>query len=198
VPYAVRFVETMKGLTWLYEDSAPPPPPPWWRLDASNFDDAITTAVESRKDDSWTRPLQLADLAVTVSPHPGDDDGLHGNVVGGIVQWGPAPYSITGGEFVALATTLRGERRMRYRIFGQDGRHQIVIAGVKRVQGSARTIWSDTTTLQCVVYQPEASGILAAGIIRIRLRDFGRQLTSFRGRPGPILSFSANFVRRLT
>jgi hypothetical protein len=197
VPDTVRFVETMEGVTWLCEDSAPPPPPPWWRLAASTFDDAITTAVDSPKDRRWTRTLRLSDLAVTVSPHPRDDDGLHGNVLGGIVQWGPEIYSIAGGQFVALAAARHGERRMRYLIFGRDGRHQIMLAGVKRVRGSVRTTWSDTTTLQCVLYRPGSPGILAAGIMRIRLKDFGRQLTSFRGRPGPILSFGTNFVRRL-
>jgi cholesterol oxidase len=86
------------------------------------------------------------------------------------------------------------ERRMLYRLQFHDAvGNPLTLTGFKEVRNDPGfDLWSDTTTLyvrllrghvDAGVGEPEP---VAAGIMRIRLRDFLRQLTTFRAR-GPHL-----------
>jgi hypothetical protein len=71
-------------------------------------------------------------------------------------------------------------RQMLYRVHFRDGAgHRLTLAGEKRVPGPAtRHLWRDTTTLVTQVLRgPET---VAAGVLRITLPAFLRQLTTFR------------------
>jgi hypothetical protein len=59
-------------------------------------------------------------------------------------------------------------------------------------------VWRDTTTLFTRVYrghvsaeEESAAELVASGVLRIRMRDFAKQLTTFRGGPGPVAALGA-------
>jgi cholesterol oxidase len=109
-----------------------------------------------------------------------DCDALGGRLP---VEWGAFQLFPDEGD------PTRG--RMRYRLFFRDGvGHPLTLVGVKvaRRDRPAR-VWRDTTTLYTrVVRGHEAAGgdgaaeVVAAGIVRIGLLDFLRQLATFRAR----------------
>jgi hypothetical protein len=98
------------------------------------------------------------------------------------------------GVFNLFVDTEPGVKRMLYRLFFRDGAgHPLTLSGYKLVKDDAGfDVWRDTTTLFTRVLrghvdeQAEASAeIVASGVLRIRVRDFARQLTTFRaGGPG--------------
>lgn len=146
---------------------------------------------------SGREPLQLCDLVVRVSPVPGPDDGLPGELTGGTVRYGGRDYAVTAGRFVALAATPRG-RRMWYRVHAESAdHHRLDVAGVKRVTGWPWRWWADTSRMHVTVSTPDGAGD-ADGVVRLGPWAFARQLTTLRGRPVDVAAFVARFARRLT
>jgi hypothetical protein len=82
-----------------------------------------------------------------------------------------------------------GVKRMLYRLFFRDGvGHPLTLIGHKVVRNDPGfDVWRDTTTLYTRVLRghveaedDETAEVVAAGILRIRIRDFAKQLTTFR------------------
>jgi hypothetical protein len=80
-------------------------------------------------------------------------------------------------------------KRMRYRLFCQDGRGRpLTLSGVKWIDDDrGLEVWHDTTTLYTTIFsghlmadEEENAQIIAAGIVRIQVPDFLRQLATFR------------------
>ncbi|MGH4026272.1 MAG: patatin-like phospholipase family protein [Pseudonocardiaceae bacterium] len=95
-------------------------------------------------------------------------------------------------------------KEMRYRIHAEDGEGKpLTVVGVKRVQsGDLLQAWRETTTLYTTLLRghvtPEEddyTDIAAAGIIRITLPAFLRQLTTFRT-SGPSVTARATGLAR--
>lgn len=110
------------------------------------------------------------------------------------------------GAFNLFVDTEPGVKRMLYRLFFRDGAgHPLTLSGHKLVKDDAGfDVWRDTTTLFTRVLRghvdeaSEASAeIVASGVLRIRARDFARQLTTFRGGLGPLLKFLRIFLGQL-
>jgi len=104
------------------------------------------------------------------------------------------------GEFNLFVDTEPGVKRMLYRLFFRDGvGHPLTLSGYKLVKDDAGfDVWRDTTTLFTRVYRGhvDAAGeadaeLVASGVLRIRIRDFARQLTTFRGGPGMVGALGA-------
>jgi cholesterol oxidase len=80
------------------------------------------------------------------------------------------------------ASTLSTEKRMTYdlRITDAHGR-TLHLHGVKRLRrGAGPALWADTTTLTAQVRDEATGAVVAAGIARISVPGFLRQLTTFR------------------
>jgi hypothetical protein len=110
------------------------------------------------------------------------------------------------GVFNLFVDTEPGVKRMLYRLFFRDGTgHPLTLSGHKLVKDDAGfDVWKDTTTLFTRVLrghvddQGEAGAeIVASGVLRIRVRDFARQLTTFRGGAGALLKFGLIFLGQL-
>jgi hypothetical protein len=120
---------------------------------------------------------------------------------------------IERGVFNLFVDTEPGVKRMLYRLFFRDGvGHPVTLSGYKLVRDDAGfDVWRDTTTLFTRVYRghveehEEADAeLVAAGVLRIRMRDFARQLTTFRAsgpgaaaRLGALARFGWIFVGQL-
>lgn len=111
------------------------------------------------------------------------------------------------GDFNLFVDTEPGVKRMLYRLWFRDGAgHPLTLTGHKLVKDDAGfDLWRDTTTLFTRVLRGhvEADGeagaeLVASGILRIRVRDFARQLTTFRaGRVRGLGRFGAIFLGQL-
>ena len=104
------------------------------------------------------------------------------------------------GVFNLFVDTEPGVKHMLYRLFFRDGvGHPLTLSGYKLVRDDAGfDVWRDTTTLFTRVYrghveahEEDAAELVAAGVLRIRMRDFAKQLTTFRGGPGPAAALGA-------
>jgi len=104
------------------------------------------------------------------------------------------------GVFNLFVDTEPGVKHMLYRLFLRDGvGHPLTLSGYKLVRDDAGfDVWRDTTTLFTRVYRGHVSAdeetdaeLVASGVLRIRMRDFARQLTTFRGGPGPVAGLGA-------
>ena len=82
-----------------------------------------------------------------------------------------------------------GVKHMLYRLFFRDGvGHPLTMTGYKLVRDDAGfDVWRDTTTLFTRVLRGHvepaddgAAELVASGVLRIRARDFAKQLTTFR------------------
>ena len=118
------------------------------------------------------------------------------------------------GAFNLFVDTEPGVKRMLYRLFFRDGSgHPLTLSGHKLVKDDAGfDVWKDTTTLFVRVLrghvdehsEPDAE-LVASGVLRIRARDFARQLTTFRagggaglaGKLGALLKFGVIFLGQL-
>jgi len=89
---------------------------------------------------------------------------------------------------------------MLYRLFFRDGvGHPLTLSGFKLVRDDAGfDVWRDTTTLFTRVYrghvsaaEEEGAELVASGVLRIRMRDFAKQLTTFRGGPSVVAGLGA-------
>lgn len=96
------------------------------------------------------------------------------------------------------------KKRMRYRLhFTDDAGRPLTLSGVKHIEDDpGRDLWSDTTTLFVRILEgrvgpDEEAGatVVAAGVIRIHLRDFLKQLTTFRA-TGPTITDRAAALAR--
>jgi cholesterol oxidase len=80
-------------------------------------------------------------------------------------------------------------KQMLYRLLGQDDKGRpLTLSGVKRIEDDrGLEVWHDTTTLYTTVFsghlmvgEETDAQIIAAGIVRIQILDFLRQLATFR------------------
>jgi cholesterol oxidase len=129
------------------------------------------------------------------------------------------------GVFNLFVDTEPGVKHMLYRLWFRDGSgHPLTMSGFKLVKDDAlrspnpmlaaaslSDVWKDTTTLFTRVLrghvdeQEDASAeIVASGVLRIRMRDFARQLTTFRAggdgagaKVGALAKFGTIFVGHL-
>ena len=104
------------------------------------------------------------------------------------------------GVFNLFVDVEPGVKHMLYRLFFRDGvGHPLTLSGFKLVRDDAGfDVWRDTTTLFTRVYrghvsaeEEESAELVASGVLRIRMRDFAKQLTTFRGGPGPVAGLGA-------
>jgi hypothetical protein len=117
------------------------------------------------------------------------------------------------GVFNLFVDSAPGTKRMLYRLWFRDGvGHPLTMSGFKLVENDAGfDLWKDTTTLftQVLKGHVEEGGdaeaeVVASGILRIRMRDFAKQMTTFRaGGPdlgsklGALTKFGVIFVGQL-
>jgi hypothetical protein len=117
------------------------------------------------------------------------------------------------GVFNLFVDTEPGVKRMLYRLWFHDGAgHPLTLTGFKLVKDDAGfDVWKDTTTLFTRVLrghvdelQEPSAEIVASGVLRIRIRDFARQLTTFRAggdgagaKLGALAKFGTIFVGQL-
>jgi cholesterol oxidase len=117
------------------------------------------------------------------------------------------------GWFNLFVDTEPGVKRMLYRLWFRDGvGHPLTLTGFKLVRDDAGfDVWKDTTTLftQVLRGHVEEGGdaqaeLVASGVLRIRVRDFAKQLTTFRaGGPsigaqlGALVKFGWVFLAQL-
>jgi hypothetical protein len=196
MPGQVTFVESMTGFV---HPCPPVPPPPTWRADPERFDATVRDAASAAAGPGSA--FELSDLAIRVRPEPGPDDGLDGVALSGLVSWEGREYRITGGEFVALAATPTGGRRLRYRLQAEAAdADRILLAGVKIVTGRPWRWWRDTTRMDALIVTDAQGDQLhpaAAGQLRLPVRAFARQLTTIAGGVGPVTAFLWRFGQRL-
>jgi hypothetical protein len=111
------------------------------------------------------------------------------------------------GWFNLFVDVEPGVKHMLYRLWFRDGvGHPLTMTGFKLVKNDAGfDVWKDTTTLFTRVLQghvseadDDAAELVASGIIRIRARDFAKQLTTFRSDGvGPLAKFGVIFAQQL-
>jgi cholesterol oxidase len=115
------------------------------------------------------------------------------------------------GVFNLFIDTEPGVKRMLYRLWFRDGvGHPLTLSGHKLVRNDAGfDVWPATTTLftrvlKGHVEEDEGAEVVASGVLRIRIRDFARQLTTFRaGGPstgrklGALARFGLIFIGQL-
>jgi cholesterol oxidase len=117
------------------------------------------------------------------------------------------------GWFNLFVDVAPGVKHMLYRLWLRDGvGHPLTMTGFKLVEDDAGfDVWKDTTTLFTRVLQghvaeggDDAAEALAAGVLRIRMRDFAKQLTTFRAtgpglgaQLGGLVKFGVIFAQQL-
>jgi cholesterol oxidase len=84
-------------------------------------------------------------------------------------------------------------KKMRYRLYFSDGvGNQLTLTGFKDIKDDpGLDLWSDTTTLYVRILRGHVNSeaestaeVIAAGVLQIYMRDFAKQLTTFRTRGG--------------
>jgi hypothetical protein len=105
------------------------------------------------------------------------------------------------GVFNLFVDTEPGVKQMLYRLFFRDGvGHPLTLTGYKLVRDDAGfDVWRDTTTLFTRVLrghveagEDDGAELVASGVLRIRVRDFAKQLTTFRADgPGAVARLGA-------
>jgi hypothetical protein len=137
------------------------------------------------------------------SRDPRRSAGAHGYIVCDALG-GKLP--VERGAFNLFVDTEPGVKHMLYRLFFRDGAgHPLTLTGYKLVKNDAGfDVWRDTTTLFTRVLrghvdEPGEAGaeMVASGVLRIRARDFARQLTTFRGSVRGLLGFMIIFLGQL-
>jgi hypothetical protein len=118
------------------------------------------------------------------------------------------------GVFNLFVDSGPGVKRMLYRLWFRDGvGHPLTMTGYKLVENDAGfDLWKDTTTLFTKVLKGhvDESGdagaeLVASGILRIRVQDFAKQMTTFRAggsggvgaKVGGLIRFGVIFVGQL-
>jgi cholesterol oxidase len=137
------------------------------------------------------------------SNDPRRSAGAHGYIVCDALG-GKLP--VEHGAFNLFVDTEPGVKHMLYRLFFRDGAgHPLTLSGFKLVKDDAGfDVWRDTTTLFTRVLRGHVdeageagAEIVASGVLRIRARDFARQLTTFRGSLGGLVKFGVIFLGQL-
>lgn len=182
---AVRFTEEMLGHVTFGE---------------TDYDRGAIASREGAVPLKFHLTIEAADLsAFAADPsHEGVATGyVHCDALGGLLP-------VERGVFNLFVNTSPGTKRMLYRLWFADGvGHPLTLAGFKRVHDDPGfDLWRDTTTLFTRVLQGHVDAaqeagaeVVASGVLRIRVRDFARQLTSFRTR-GPTLGAQAGALLR--
>ncbi len=107
--------------------------------------------------------------------------------------------------FNLFVDTEPGVKHMLYRLWFRDGvGHPLTMTGYKLVRDDAGfDVWHDTTTLFTRVLrghveedEEEGAELVGSGVLRIRVRDFAKQLTTFRSH-GPGRRQAARRARTL-
>jgi hypothetical protein len=118
------------------------------------------------------------------------------------------------GVFNLFVDSGPGVKRMLYRLWFRDGvGHPLTLTGYKLVENDAGfDLWKDTTTLFTKVLKGHVdeggdatAELVASGILRIRVQDFAKQLTTFRAggaggigaKLGGLIKFGVIFVGQL-
>ena len=134
---------------------------------------------------------------------PRRNAGAHGYLVCDALG-GKLP--VEHGAFNLFVDTEPGVKRMLYRLFFRDGAgHPLTLSGYKLIEDNAGfDVWKDTTTLFTRVLRGHVdepgeadAEVVASGVLRIRARDFARQLTTFRGTLRALLKFNVIFLGQL-
>jgi cholesterol oxidase len=118
------------------------------------------------------------------------------------------------GVFNLFVDSGPGVKRMLYRLWFRDGvGHPLTMTGYKLVENDAGfDLWKDTTTLFTKVLKghveesaESTAELVASGILRIRVQDFAKQMTTFRAggsggigaKLGGLIKFGVIFVGQL-
>ena len=122
---------------------------------------------------------------------------VHCDALGGRLE-------VEQGWFNLFVDVEPGVKHMLYRLWFRDGvGHPLTMTGYKIVANDAGfDVWKDTTTLFTRVLRghvaegdDETAELVASGIIRIRMRDFAKQLTTFRA-GGPAIGAQAGAIAK--
>lgn len=170
-PTALRFTEVMKGFV---------------SADAEDFDRGYRRGREAERSLRFRLTIEIDDVHRFVRD-PDHAAAAEGHVEGSAVG-GRCP--VTEGRFnLFVDDPGGGSKTMRYRLFFEtpDGEAR-TLRGHKEIEDDPGfDAWTDTTTLFTRVLrghvaeeQDDEAEVLAAGILRIHMRDFLRQLTTFR------------------
>lgn len=169
----VRFTETMKGFF------------------AKGIDDYADAWARGKQDGSpleFTLTIAADDLGAMLR-----DEHHRAKLIGTVTAPHLSPFALTatGGEFrlfsrsdATAQTHDEGRLWMHYRmrLSSREGRHYF-LEGHKRIcDDRGLDLWADTTTLFFTVHDGhDPSGpVVGRGILRIRLLDFVRQMTTFK------------------
>jgi cholesterol oxidase len=118
------------------------------------------------------------------------------------------------GVFNLFVDSGPGVKRMLYRLWFRDGvGHPLTMTGYKLVENDAGfDLWKDTTTLFTKVLKghveesaDSTAELVASGILRIRVQDFAKQMTTVRAggsggigaKLGGLIKFGVIFVGQL-
>jgi len=167
----VRFTEAMRGFVGFGE---------------TDFERGVARGGDTRTDVMFHLTIELADIDRFLA------DGRHEAAARGWVRCealgGTLPVQ-RGVFHLFVDGGAPRRKRMLYRLHFRDGlARPLTLTGFKTIQpGSPLRIWPDTSTLYTRVLrghvaadEDERAAVIASGILRIRKRDFARQLTTFR------------------
>ena len=117
------------------------------------------------------------------------------------------------GWFNLFVDVEPGVKHMLYRLWFRDGvGHPLTMTGFKLIENDAGfDVWKDTTTLFTRVLRghvepdgDQSAELVASGIIKIRVQDFAKQLTTFRSdgagigvKLGALVRFGVVFCKQL-
>ena len=187
---SIRFTEQMKGYLALDESD---PVTGWERARqlGHRFAFELTIAVPD------------VEGFVAAGDHPGTADGfVRCELLGGRLP-------VERGWFnLFVATDEADTREMRYRLWVRDiSGAPVTMYGYKSVRDDqGLDLWSDTSTLYITLLNghipPGANGeVIGAGVLRILIRDFLKQLTTFRAsgpaKAGSFATFGQFFAKSL-
>jgi cholesterol oxidase len=188
VSSGIQFTETMKG----YFSTSP----------VDGYEQGWETGKKEKSPFEFTLTIISDDLDRML-----EDSDHKASIVGTVVAPALAPdaLTVTGGEF-QLFVIDPGEpdtRRMWYRmhLVSEEGR-TYYFEGFKLVRDDpGLDTWSDTTTLYITLFEGDSSSgtPLGKGILKIRPRDFLRQMTTMQvknaANPARALAANARFGR---
>jgi hypothetical protein len=190
----VQFQESLRGVVRPIDLGAPLAD----RLECAIAAENVMVAADTDTTDALSGcVLQDLRIAVDVGTETADG-GLPGVVRSGLVYVEGLPVLVVQrGEFELFPRAAGDARRLRYRLWLRDpGGSGWFLRGTKLVVNEAGgglvgRVWTETTTLYVVLVPlpDDSSGPRPAssyaGVVRVRPRDFLRQLGSLRGEPGP-------------
>jgi predicted acylesterase/phospholipase RssA len=177
---------------------ASPCPPP--AEDVVRFHELMTGSVAAGTAPGGDASRMSLDLDVVVRDvrrfvaNPGHPAQVYGTLRCAAFGGQLAIHSGTCSLLADASGTGGAEKRMTYDLRVNDaGGRALHVHGVKRVRHDARLdLWADTTTLATEVRDEATGCVLAAGVLRLSLSGFLRQLTTFRAAaPTPVRRLGA-------